>query len=386
MFAITAIVADDTGLVKQVHSTDKGVVLGPVLRKQDRAAVVQAMCFGDTEDEILLGCKSGIVECYDLATSKRTIEVESSAAAKSASAYVGLHCHDRLITYANENGTVTCVSRDDAGNTTEITAAPQANVMKVCEEKPNLFAIGGTDSEVRIWDINDAAKPVFKAKNVKPDKLFLQALKCVKSIDFMPGSDGSQIVTGTAYKELRLYDSKAKLRPMFNEVVSDYAINSVSVAPDGTHVVVGDVFGTVFSIDLRTRKRIGNYRGVTGAVRTVVCHKTLPLVACCGLDRHLRVYNIKSRKCLFKTYMKQRLNCLLLTSTDETPEADDTAGAVAGAGGEGDEDGEDSEGDEDEEDADDDDVWGELEVEKETSKSKKRKTGGSGSSNKKVRA
>ena len=71
MFAITAIVADDTGLVKQVHSTDKGVVLGPVLRKQDRAAVVQAMCFGDTEDEILLGCKSGIVECYDLATSKR---------------------------------------------------------------------------------------------------------------------------------------------------------------------------------------------------------------------------------------------------------------------------------------------------------------------------
>ena len=146
---------------------------------------------------------------------RRTIAVESSAAAKSASAYVGLHCHDRLITYANENGTVTCVSRDDAGNTTEITAAPQANVMKVCEEKPNLFAIGGTDSEVRIWDINDAAKPVFKAKNVKPDKLFLQALKCVKSIDFMPGSDGSQIVTGTAYKELRLYDSKAKLRPMF---------------------------------------------------------------------------------------------------------------------------------------------------------------------------
>lgn len=53
MFNTTAIVSDDTGLVKQVHSTDKGVVLGPVLRSQDRESVVQSMCFGDTEDEVL---------------------------------------------------------------------------------------------------------------------------------------------------------------------------------------------------------------------------------------------------------------------------------------------------------------------------------------------
>ena len=33
-----------------------------------------------------------------------------------------------------------------------------------------------------------------------------------------------------------LYDTKAKARPMFNQVVGDYAINSISIAPDGNQV------------------------------------------------------------------------------------------------------------------------------------------------------
>ena len=42
-------------------------------------------------------------------------KTELEDAAKSP--YVGMHCHNRFITYANENGKVTYVSRDDIKNT-----------------------------------------------------------------------------------------------------------------------------------------------------------------------------------------------------------------------------------------------------------------------------
>lgn len=62
------------------------------------------------------------------------------------------------------------------------------------------FVVGGDKSDLRIYDVNNAATPIFKARNVKPDKLQLEQPKCINDVAFVPGSDGTRIVTGTKYE------------------------------------------------------------------------------------------------------------------------------------------------------------------------------------------
>ena len=42
------------------------------------------------------------------------------------------------------------------------------------------------------------------------------------------------------------------------------------------------------------------YKGAEGSVRSVCCHTTEPVVAACGLDRFVRVYDIETRHLLHK--------------------------------------------------------------------------------------
>lgn len=56
---------------------------------------------------------------------------------------------------------------------------------------------------------------------------------------------------------------------------------------------------------------VGRFVGPCGSIRQIVKHEHLPVIACVGLDRMLRTYDINSRKQLDCVYMKQRLNCML---------------------------------------------------------------------------
>lgn len=56
---------------------------------------------------------------------------------------------------------------------------------------------------------------------------------------------------------------------------------------------------------------VGRFVGPCGSVRQIVKHEYLPVIACVGLDRMLRTYDINSRKQLDCVYLKQRLNCML---------------------------------------------------------------------------
>ena len=45
---------------------------------------------------------------------------------------------------------------------------------------------------------------------------------------------------------------------------------------------------------------LNTYKGATGSIRCVRCHQTLPVVAACGLDGFVRVYDLESKKLLHK--------------------------------------------------------------------------------------
>jgi WD40 repeat protein len=58
----------------------------------------------------------------------------------------------------------------------------------------------------------------------------------------------------------------------------------------------------------------GHDRGVNWAA----FHPTLPLVAACGLDRHVRVYDLDTRATVAKVYARQRQNAVLLKGQQAT--------------------------------------------------------------------
>ena len=45
---------------------------------------------------------------------------------------------------------------------------------------------------------------------------------------------------------------------------------------------------------------MNTYKGPTGSIRCVRCHQTLPVVATCGLDGFVRIYNLENKKLLHK--------------------------------------------------------------------------------------
>ena len=92
--------------------------------------------------------------------------------------------------------------------------------------------------------------------------------------------------------------------------------------------MVGSGKGRMLLFDFRQLKAIHAYRGFTGGIRELVCHPTSPLVMSVGLDRFLRVHHFDKQTPLFKSYLKSRLNTLLVRKdfSIEMPDSQDVDG------------------------------------------------------------
>ena len=79
-----------------------------------------------------------------------------------------------------------------------------------------------------------------------------------------------------------------------------------------SQVVIGSGKGRCVLFDFRQQKVINAYRGYTGAIRQAICHPERPYVVSVGLDRFVRVHHLDRQTPLFKTYLKSRLNGVLM--------------------------------------------------------------------------
>jgi len=178
-----------------------------------------------------------------------------------------------------------------------------------------LLATGGQENDLKLWNVENFSKPVFAAKNVRNDFLNLRVPVWVTAAQFLKDSE-NEIVVGTGNHTVRTYDTRVKRRPVLDVTYHEHPITAISVTNDNKTVVVGNSAGFVGEVDLRTGLQVGGFKGICGGIRDIVCHETQPYMVVCGLDRFVRVYDLKSRRLEKKVYLKSNLNCLSVTSDE----------------------------------------------------------------------
>lgn len=199
-----------------------------------------------------------------------------------------------------------------------------------------LVAMGGKDRETVIWDTNQG-KQIWKAKNLPPDpQTLLQPQVWPTAATFL---NAQTLAVGTAYHQIRIYDIRlpSQRRPIsytpFDESLFAHRITALCPhSNSATTVFVGDSAGFLSELDTRmlrggailrqssNRAIVGRFVGPSGSIRQIKTgHGTL---GCVGLDRMLRIFDLKSRRQIHEIYLKQRVNCLLMSNTEEVVSSD----------------------------------------------------------------
>jgi len=192
------------------------------------------------------------------------------------------------------------------------------NIEKCVRNASGQVISGGKENELKVWDL-ETKKAVYTSKNIPRDFLELRVPVWIRSISPVPNSD--LIAIGTHYNQYRLYDIRAKRRPIISIDWEEFPISCVSTTD--RYCYVANTKGDLGKLDLRTGKLLNKYLGSTGSIRSISLHPTEPYLASVGLDRFLRVHNTETRQIMFKFYLKTRLNCVLFTGKEVVSKKDD---------------------------------------------------------------
>lgn len=253
---------------------------------------------------------------------------------------------------ATSNNAVLTYTKGRYANTAICTA------LELCSGGERL-AVGGRERGVRVVDLENG-KLLWKAKNLPPDPQTLlqqpQWTTCIQSIA-MDNSNEELLATGTAYKQVQIYDIRASSttrRPVLYtpEGLFTHRITTICQlhTTNTNTLAIGDSTGDCHLIDIRkmhsgkqfsARKQIakeeiglGRLVGPGGSIRSLVSHPTLPYLACVGLDRKLWTWDVSKRKMMDCVYLKQRLNCALFCGDDCWSGVDEETNEDDGDGGE----------------------------------------------------
>ncbi|XP_075693408.1 WD repeat-containing protein 74 isoform X2 [Rhinoderma darwinii] len=309
------------------------------------------MCFGDPQEfEVLLGCRDGTVRVFNTEKAKFT---EFHECRGGEGLFRGLGVLENAIVTCVESGLLK-VWKEGSNENLEVQVGPGVEKMRLCNAQCNKVGTGGKENDLKIWDLQRPEEPIFRAKNVRNDWLDLRVPVWVRDLDFIPESD--KVVTCTSSHQVRIYDPcSPQRRPVLEVLFGEDPLTALSMTPDGRSVVVGNTHGNMGMIDLRKGRLLCALKGNVGSVRSIQCHKSMPVVASCGLDRFLRLHSLNDKKLLHKVYLKSRLNFLLLTSRDKWEEEELTPIAA-----------------EDVKEEEEDEVWNKMETVMDKTSSKKR--------------
>ena len=272
--------------------------------EEGRLNAPNALTWSDVkEDRILCGTKSGQVKIFvtDTGTfSENTLDTGESP-------IVGIIIYNGKMVACNTNGEMSIWDGDHKVFDKEI-----RNNVCAFRQYTNFVGLGGKENNLKIFDIERMEKPVFVAKNVRNDFLDLRQPVWVTAIDFI-GGEQCKVAVGTGHHKIQIYDTRKQRRPIDEIVWGDYPITSMALEPSGHDVIVGNTIGNMASIDLRKKQKSGNFKGIKGSISSIKCHHSQEFVVCVGLDRWLRIYDIKTRSLLQNLYLKSRLGCVLLS-------------------------------------------------------------------------
>lgn len=221
-------------------------------------------------------------------------------------------------------------------------------------------ALGGKELDAHLYDLETQAL-IWKAKNLPPHpQTLLPPQVWPSALYFLQGSTSTVanrdnhdndsnnaginpsnlLAVGSAHAQVRIYDvrdSAVQRRPILYtpEGWLEHRVTSICQSLHcPNQLIVADSAGYVHSLDLRhlvlggsrrgrldlknnstiNKPEMGRFvQGPAGSVRDMMHHPTLPRLAVVGLDRMLRIYDTKTRKQTNCLYLKQRVNCVLVS-------------------------------------------------------------------------
>uniref|UniRef100_A0A1J3GUY3 WD repeat-containing protein 74 n=1 Tax=Noccaea caerulescens TaxID=107243 RepID=A0A1J3GUY3_NOCCA len=178
----------------------------------------------------------------------------------------------------------------------------------------NFGLFGGKRVEANIWDLEQCTK-IWSAKSPPKDNLGIFTPTWFTCAAFLSNEDHRKFVTGTKSHQVRLYDVSAQRRPVLSFDFHETAVTAICEDPDGHTIYVGNASADLAAYDIRTGKLLGSFLGkCSGSIRSVVRHPHHQVIASCGLDRYLRVYDVETRQLISAVFLKQHLTGLVFDS------------------------------------------------------------------------
>ncbi|CAZ86468.1 unnamed protein product [Tuber melanosporum] len=237
---------------------------------------------------------------------------------------------------------------------------------------PSAIAIGGEKRDLEVFEPTTEGdwKSVWKAKNVKQDKLGLEVPVYIRRILFLGTGGGEaegdtaaahprrrrtttvqtcsrkyRLATGTQHSHLRIYDAAFSRRPIFTTTLTKSPILSLHLhpstkSPTSTPLttpntppessttlsphnwIYTDSNGHFALYNSTTRREAGIYQGSTGAVNATATFSK-DIVTGVGFDRYLRVYEGSGREIVVKAYVRSKGTAVVvLDGGDEAVEVE----------------------------------------------------------------
>ncbi|KAL1553343.1 WD repeat-containing protein 74-like [Salvia divinorum] len=282
----------------------------------DASKCVLSASILDRESDSLVGIarKSGSVEVISAINGDLQVHIPDlfqSAASPEDDAIVGVHL---LKKHESASSSRSCAL---LASTTKghWNACESGNLLcsKVSEDE-NHVLFGGKGVEVNLWDLHKCEK-IWTAKSPSKDNLGIFTPTWFTCATFLSKDDHRKFVAGTNSHQARLYDISAQRRPVISIDFRETSIKAVSEDIDGNTIYIGNGSGDLASFDIRTGKLLGCFIGkCSGGIRSIARHPELPVIASCGLDSYLRIWDIQSRQLLSAVFLKQHLTNVVFDS------------------------------------------------------------------------
>ncbi|KAJ1697040.1 hypothetical protein LUZ63_005552 [Rhynchospora breviuscula] len=341
---LRALTTDSLGLIKVVEVRGKGGGTPQVVETwgpPDASRSVVATSYADRKKDPVLAVarKNGLIEFLnplkgDVLTTIKASESGSTDQSSSANdLLVGLHFFKSkqedsfsmlgtLLT-CTEKGKVCVrsVGRSDAPSDQSMDSPNEWSVTNggqvLCsslDPSENYALFGGKHVELNLWDLN-TSKKIWAAKPPRPNNLGISIPTWFTASTFLCKDDHRKIVAGTNQHQVRLYDITSQRRAVISIDFRESPIKAVREDTDGHTVYVGTAIGDLASFDMRTGKMVGCYKGkCCGSIRSIAKHPDLPLIASCGLDTYLRIWDTNKRQLLSAVFLKQHLTSVVIDS------------------------------------------------------------------------
>ncbi|KAL9243404.1 hypothetical protein vseg_017297 [Gypsophila vaccaria] len=334
---IKALTFDVLGLVKVVEARRKDGGAAKVVQRwgvPDSSKAVIAASFDDSVSNPLLvvARKNGSVEGLSPVTGDVCFSVAHDSTGLTADdSIAGLHLFkkQRVDSSSRSRSLLTCTSKGQATlSTVELSTGSASSDSKetwsVCSSGEILcckvhddeaFSVyGGKGVELNMWDLEKTIK-IWNAKSPRVNSLGIFTPTFFTSVTFVNKDDHRKVVAGTNDHQVRLYDVSAQRRPVLSVDFRETPIKAVAEDLDGHTIYFGNGAGDLASIDIRTGKILGCFVGkCSGSIRSIARHPEHSVIASCGLDSYLRVWDIETRQLLSAVYLKQHLTNVVFDS------------------------------------------------------------------------